>query len=266
VGFSAVRSASSDVRLLDEGIGSLARGIPPVEPGTLFVLGTHGGMSVSPNARFTLVFGRNEPDVHVCIGADDPRVSRRQGQISFQGSRWVLENMGKVPIRMPGSRLVLSGHAEVLPMAYTPLFIVCEEREHLLEVRVADRHLATEPVTSLLEATTRRAQVWRLTDRERLVLVSLGRRYLRHEVSPQPLTWAEVVCELSELRPAERWGVRGVANVVANVRDRLRVKGVTGLSREEVGEPVGNALNHNLLMELLVSTTLVPTDLRLLGD
>lgn len=43
-----------------------------------------------------------------------------------------------------------------------------------------------------------------------------------------------------------------------------RAGGVEGLTREEVGEPVGNTLNHNLIMELLRSTTLVPSDLNLL--
>jgi hypothetical protein len=52
------------------------------------------------------------------------------------------------------------------------------------------------------------------------------------------------------------------------VRSRLSKSGVAGLTREEVGEPVGNKLNDNLLRELLLSTTLVPPDLRLLehGD
>jgi hypothetical protein len=36
---------------------------------------------------------------------------------------------------------------------------------------------------------------------------------------------------------------------------------VAGLTRDEVGEPVGNALNHNLITELLLTTTLVPPDL-----
>ncbi|WP_279582173.1 hypothetical protein [Fodinicola feengrottensis] len=79
MGFAASGGLSSEVNLLSQGTGSLARGVPPVQPGTLFVLGVHGGMSVSPNSRFTLVFGRNEPEVHVCVGVDDPRVSRRQG-------------------------------------------------------------------------------------------------------------------------------------------------------------------------------------------
>ena len=40
-----------------------------------------------------------------------------------------------------------------------------------------------------------------------------------------------------------------------------------GLTREEVGEPVGNTLNHNLLVTLLRSTTLRPADVEVLdGD
>ncbi len=37
-----------------------------------------------------------------------------------------------------------------------------------------------------------------------------------------------------------------------------------GLTREEVGEPVGNMLNHNLITELLRTRTLVPPDLLML--
>lgn len=38
----------------------------------------------------------------------------------------------------------------------------------------------------------------------------------------------------------------------------------TATNGEEVGEPVGNTLNDNLLTELVQSTTLVPPDLALL--
>jgi len=57
------------------------------------------------------------------------------------------------------------------------------------------------------------------------------------------------------------WSAKRVEHVVADVRARLSARGVHGLVREEVGEPVGNALNDNLLRELVLSTTLVPTDL-----
>lgn len=56
----------------------------------------------------------------------------------------------------------------------------------------------------------------------------------------------------------------GVEHLVVGVRTRLSRDGVAGLTRAEIGEPVGNSLNHNLLRELLLSTTLVPPDLALL--
>ncbi len=46
------------------GTGSLARGLPPVPAGTLFALGDRGGICVTPTAQFTVIFGRNEPEVH----------------------------------------------------------------------------------------------------------------------------------------------------------------------------------------------------------
>ena len=38
-----------------------------------------------------------------------------------------------------------------------------------------------------------------------------------------------------------------------------------GMVRDEVGEPVGNALNHNLISELLLTATLVPPELAAIG-
>jgi hypothetical protein len=54
--------------------------------------------------------------------------------------------------------------------------------------------------------------------------------------------------------------------MIVSVRARLSQGGVAGLTREEVGEPVGNTLNHNLVTELVQSTTLVPPDLAVLND
>lgn len=53
-------------------------------------------------------------------------------------------------------------------------------------------------------------------------------------------------------------------HIIHAVRMRLSHDGVPGLLRTEVGEPVGNTLNHNLLQVLLTSTTLVPMDLALI--
>jgi hypothetical protein len=123
--------------------------------------------------------------------------------------------------------------------------------------RAADRLL--EPAGH--GESTARAQPWKLDNDERLALIVLGRRYLRHEAYPQPLTWRDTAEDLVTLTGDPRWNQRRVERLVEGVRKRLHAPGVGGLTREEVGEPVGNALNHNLITELLLSTTLVPPDL-----
>lgn len=251
------------VRLLPAGTGSLARGLPPSPQGTLYALGHRGGISVAPTARFTVIFGRNEPEVHVCVGEDDRRVSRQQGLLQSDGKRWRIRNIGHVPIRFPGSQLLLSGHEEPLPVAYTPLFIRTElGREHLLEVRIAG--LPARPSSACHEENTQRPVTWELSERERLVLVVLGQRYLRHEAHPQPLSWSQAAAHLNELQSQAGWTAKQAEHVVSTVRSRLAHQHIRGLTRHEVGEPIGNALNHNLLVELLLSTTLVPPDLYLI--
>ena len=251
------------VELLPAGSGSLARGVPDATPGTLFVLGGRGGIRVEPRPRFPVVFGRNEPDVHVCVGEGDPRVSRRHGVLHYDRDRWTLRNTGSLPIRLPGSSLLLAGHEEPLGAVYTPLFIrTGPDREHLVEVRVAGRPVTADDAAP--QDATAAPPVWQLTDDERLALVSLGQHYLRHEAHARPETWGGVAAELAELRPDAGWTAKRAEWAVVGVRKRLAAAGVRGLTREEVGEPVGNALNHNLVTELLVSTTLVPPDLRLL--
>ncbi|MGH3239428.1 MAG: hypothetical protein ACRDNL_03555 [Spirillospora sp.] len=266
-----MRKPPGKVDILPEEIGSLATGLPPAEPGTLFVKGASGGMRVSPDARFNVVFGRCAPDVHVCVGGDDTRVSRQHGIITREHSRWVLYNVGKLAIRFPGAKLVLGGHRAELPVMYTPLFIVAPGQEHLLEVRIAAGQASSGPVDVHELATydpdnpdNERPHPWRLTDQERLVLVCLAQRYLRQEPWPQPLTWAQVADEIAALRPSENWNWRKAARVVTEVRTRLSPY-VGGLREEEIPPPIGNALNHNLIVALLVHTRLRTQDLALIG-
>ncbi|MBT2206540.1 MULTISPECIES: FHA domain-containing protein [Actinomadura] len=273
---STMRKPPGKVDILPKEIGSLATGLPPAQPGTLFVMGANGGMRVSPDAGFDVVFGRCEPDVHVCVGPSDPRVSRQHGYITREHSRWVLYNLGKLAIRFPGSRLVLGGHRAELPVAYTPLFIVAPGQEHLLEARIAAGPVTPGPV-DLHEVPTYDpdspehpdnrgpgADRWRLNPLEKLVLVCLAQRYLRQEPWPQPLTWAQVADELGRLRPGEKWNERRAARIVTGVRMRLSAE-VPGLLEEQIPPPIGNALNHNLISALLVRTKLRTEDLDLLG-
>lgn len=95
----------------------------------------------------------------------------------------------------------------------------------------------------------------------------LGQRYLRADPQSQPLTWSQVAFEVGESRPDERWTAKRAAHIVTLVRHRLSGEyGVAGLLEEEIPPPVGNALNHNLINHLLVTTTLTRADLRMLDQ
>jgi pSer/pThr/pTyr-binding forkhead associated (FHA) protein len=260
------------VELLPSTLGSLAGGIPPGPPGqppapagAIFVLGSRGGITAPPRKDFAVLFGRNEPDVHVCVGAKDPHVSRCHGRLVCDGNEWWIRNDGKLPIQLPGQNLLLTGGESPLPVGYSPLFIRSEQRrEHLLEVRIVGTGHDSAGAEPDQETVSRR--IWPLNEVERIVLTALAQRYLRQERYPQPQSWNAVASEVNELPGQRGWNAHKAANVVGAVRARLSRAGVKGLTLEEVGEPAGNALNHNLIYELLETTSLVAPDLRLLGD
>ncbi|MFJ1992338.1 serine/threonine-protein kinase [Streptomyces asiaticus] len=118
--------------------GSLARGVTAPVPGTAYALALTGGMTLGPGDGRELLFGRNRPEVHICVGEDDPQVSRCQGRLTHRHGRWWVANNGRLPLRFP-SRLLFTGE-DPLPLGtgYTPLFVRgSRDREHLLEVFVS---------------------------------------------------------------------------------------------------------------------------------
>jgi hypothetical protein len=254
-------------RPLPPSVGGLAGGVPPAPAGSIFVLAAHGGFAAPPMARFEVVFGRKETDVHVCIGQNDPRVSRLQGRIVCSGTEWWLRNEGRLPIRLPQSRFLLSGNEIRLTEGYSPLFIrTSKRREHLLEVRVVgagtrDTLAGFDDPTDTAEPAT-----WPIDETERLVLTALALRYLRQEPHPQPQSWKQVAHDLnSAVVGRDDWTHKQAANVVLRVRERLTPH-VDGLRLEDWGDPAGNMVNHQLIQELLQSATLRPPDLRLLDQ
>ena len=252
----------ADGRRLGRDHDSLAYGVPDSVPGSLYALSIGGGVTMGPREGRTVVFGRNKPEVHVCIGEDDRRVSRRHGLLTHRLGQWWVSNTGRLPIRLPGSQWLFASE-ESLPLAegYTPLFVPgTRGREHLLELFVAGPD-GRRP-ESRHDALTDPPKTWRLQPDERLALVLLAQRYLLHESDPQPLTRQQVAAQLTELQPDAGWTHRRVEHLLTGVRERLSRGGVAGLTREEVGEPVGNKLNDNLIRALVLSTTLVPPDLR----
>ena len=251
--------------------GSLARYVPVDMPaGTLCVLGEHGGVQVGPATGRTVRIGRNVGEVDVPVGPHDDAVSRVQATVTFDGRCWRLTNVGVLPIRLPGSEMLLAGQDEPLPRAYTPVFIKgLGGREYVLELRVtrsvvSSSHRATRPARCT--TTTRIPDGWLLNDVERLVLISLAQRYLRRDSGPQPQPWAAVVAELSEVRPDVRWTEKMVQERVRRVRERLGQAGVPGLLGRDVAPPLGNTLNHNLIVALLEAAVLTPRDLSVLDD
>lgn len=141
------------------------------------------------------------------------------------------------------------------------------QRSHLVEVRLTGRP-GRRPRSTTKGPTGSPETVYELSAQERLVLTVLARRYLEgHDDYPAPLTWEETARVASSSPCSTRaWTNRTVANAVEDVRERLHRRGVRGLLREEVGEPVGSTLSVNLIRELLKTATLTPQDLGLLGD
>ncbi|MFD3405568.1 FHA domain-containing protein [Kribbella sp. NPDC058693] len=254
------------IRSLPQDQASLAGGVPDAQPGTMFVLSVGGGLTVDPGPHRTILFGRNRPEVHVCVGEDDPRVSRMHGSISYRSGQWWVAVTGRLPVRFPREQTLFAGE-DPMPLAagYTPLFVQGSSgREHLLEVYVVGDN-GTRPVLRPRDPT-HPPRVWQLSPAEKLALTVVGQRYLLHDLHPLPLSWRQAADQLSELQPTEGWTAKRVEHLVSNVRSRLSRDGVPGLTREEVGEPVGNALNDNLFRALLLTTTLVPADLAVLDD
>ncbi|WP_052398280.1 FHA domain-containing protein [Streptomyces sp. NRRL F-5123] len=249
--------------------GSPSGRVPSAPPGTIFVLGPEGGYAVPPR-RYTLLFGRDREDVHVAVGVDDPTVSRRHGVFTCTGvgGEWWLANTGSLPIELPDGALMLTGHKRIIASGYTPLVInSSKQRSHLVEVRVVDQDDRHPRATSSAK-TVDPETVYELSPQERLVLTALARRYLEgHDTFPLPLTWEETA-RLANASPyaAKSWTYKSVANTVEDVRERLHRRGVRGLLRDEVGEPVGSVLSVNLIRELLKTATLNTQDLELLAE
>jgi len=201
------------------------------------------------------------------VGEDDLRVSRQHGVVVHRQGRWWLINTGRSPIQLSDT-LRIHPDDDPVPLAsgYTTLLITgSADRKHLLELHVTGTD-GKHP-TSALGFRTTPPRIWPLTAEQRLVLVVLGQQYILRAPNPQPLTRQQAADQLKELRPGENWKAKRVERVVSRVRHALSKRGVPDLTRAEVGEPVGNSLNHNLLTELAITTeTLKRADLALLDD
>ncbi|WP_369640658.1 hypothetical protein, partial [Nocardia sp. JMUB6875] len=138
----------SGLRRLSASHDSLAFGVPESAAGTIYALAVTGGVSAGLEEGLRIRFGRNRPEVDVCVGGDDRKVSRTQGLLTRHGNRWWLTNIGRLPMRLPGSRMLFTEEEPIpLDAGYTPLFVAGSgRREHLLELYVTRPDHARNPV------------------------------------------------------------------------------------------------------------------------
>ncbi|WP_407562608.1 FHA domain-containing protein [Streptomyces sp. 184] len=256
------------------GRDSLARGVAPARPGTLHARTATDGIEVAPLPGLTVRFGRGPGgdgdggDVELYVGRRDQGVSRRHGELTCLEGGWALRNTGQQALRLPHGRLLLPG-SDRSPLAagYTPVFVKGSGfREHLVELYVVRREAIRPGDGPGGAGGAPLPAVCALSDDERLVLVVLGQRYLRHEPDPRPLPYRQAAEVLAFLRPGERWDAAEVARRVEDVRRRLaRGAAYPPVPRDgEAPDPRGCSPDHRLLTELVAGTALVPPDLALL--
>ena len=113
-----------------------------------------------------VVFGRSLDDVHLVVGGDDLRVSRRQGVLSYRDGRWWISNVGRPPIRMADRLPFTDEEPLALPSCFTPLVVQGSPgREHLVEVHMSDGACGHRPGS---DQPTRATTPWPLSPEERM--------------------------------------------------------------------------------------------------
>ena len=239
------------------------RPLPPA-PGTVFVHAVGDAVTMPPKEGRELIFGRNRPEVHLCIGEDDLTVSRKHGTLTNAEGHWWLRNTGILAIRIGESRL-LTAHDEAVPLAegYTSLVIEGSRgRLHLIEVLVVGPEAGSTPRHG---DQTRPVRAWDLQPEERLAVVVLAQAYLRNQPGAQPATWQQAAELMSEIDPGRKWTDKRVEHRVRALRLRLAACGVAGIIQPEVGGS-GDVLKHNLIKELIATNTITSKDLELIDD
>lgn len=236
-------------------------------PGMLYLRTTSKKVRLRPIQGATVLFGRNNDDVHLGFGDNDLTVSRVQGSLTFSNRIWWLRNLGRRPLQVPMSQeLVAGGDPYPLPTGHTTVLLrTSAERVHTMEFYLADgtgRRIRKAP--QAMTVTDSHSEPWEISELERLAIVATAQPYLRHEEHAEPWAHRAVAALLADVAPEHHWSEKSVARLVDGVRLRLAGRGVGGMTAEEVGTPVGNRLKHNLISELLTTETISQRDLRLL--
>jgi hypothetical protein len=252
-----------------------------MQPGTLRVLEPEENkhLIVSPVEGMVVRFGRNRPEVHICIGPDDLGVSRLHGTLEFRDGCWWVRATGARSVRL-GHNYELRSGADPVPLADGRTSLQVDgtnpNEVHVLRVEIAaGRPEVRRPHSGRCDGRTVQRvdrSPYRLEPGEGLVLTVVALRRLRDPDAPL-LTSREAVVELEVLRvkkprlegtPPRPWTVKMVEHRISRVRNRL-AKGVKGLTPEpgEIGHD--DHYRRKLVDELIRTRTLTLDDLRRLG-
>jgi hypothetical protein len=235
-----------------------------MRPGTLVVLEPDSGLTVSPTEGMVLWFGRDRPNVHICVGSDDAGVSRRHGALEYSSGCWWVRARGGRPVRVGGTQVLRKGD-EPVPLADGRTSLLVEGADprdvHLVRVHVVG---AAEQPHRKPGSGTVPVRCFRLDPAERLVLTVVAQRVLLRRPGATLLTSREAAEELDVIQPG-LWVPRKVERLVKRVRERLAAQGVEALVPEPGSTGYDSAYRRNLIDALVDSGTLGGPDLRLLG-
>ena len=237
-------------------------------PGTLRVLEPEGGLIVSPVEGMVVRFGRNRPEVHICIGPDDLGVSRLHGTLEYRSGCWWVRATGGRPVRLGRTQELWCGD-EPVPLADGRTSLQVEgtnpNEVHVLRVEVAAGRPRPAPLRSEhCGGQTDQVRRYRLESDERLVLTVIAQRVLLRCPGATLLTCRETVDELEPLQPGV-WTRKKVEHLLKDVRERLAAQGVDDVVPGPGSTGHDDSYRRNLVNELVRSGTLSPADLRLLG-
>lgn len=221
---------------------------------------------MGPSEGRRILFGRNRPAVHLCVGEHDLSVSRVHGVFVHRQGRWWLVNSGGLGIRMNDERLVApEDEPYPLPVDQTMLTIEgLRGRRHLIEVLVTGAD--STPGTPAYSMRTERTTGHRIDREERLVVVALAQAYLRGEPDPRPESWNQVGALLADLYPDDGWTEKKAEHKARGLRLRLDVAGRPGMVARPGTADLGSSLKERLVRELIMSNTIGSKDLALIDD
>ena len=238
-------------------------------PGSVVLRALDSSYVVGPKEGREVTFGRNRPEVHVCVGEDDVGVSRCHGVLRYTGDRWWVHPLGRRGLRI-GERRLLRADDEPVPLPVGHTFLVIDGtrgRRHVLEARVIEDAVIE---TAGGRRVGHREPTWEperdsieLSHAERLAVVALAEEYLRDQQYPWPRSYRDVADLLTELDPERTTGPKKVEHLVTGVRRRLTASALPGLVADD-GSASGDRLKHNLITLLLDRGVIRVTDLRLI--